>query len=316
MASLWDNLNGDFASRLHQMVAESGGRITLVSGYRSPQRQAQLWADALAKYGSAAEARKWVAPPEGAVDGAKGSMHTKGLAVDLGGDLQLAHLLAPKYGLYFPMSWEPWHVQPVGYSTDSSSLTAQPEDGMASQTDHVDKIFQGLMSDLGAADTSTAGEYANTGAASSTANTGEFSSPTLGEGSTTGLGTMPTATADTGEAGMSGATQITGGTAEQNRKLGQQIASSYGWNSGAQWDALNKLIASESGWMDAANPNSTARGIGQNINGYGDNYKQGDINGQIEWTYNYIKNRYGDPLKAWQHKIDTRGQYGNAGGWY
>jgi hypothetical protein len=91
-------LNPDFQSRL-QAFEQATGTHT-VSGFRSDAEQAKLFADAVRKYGSVAAARKWVAPP-----GA--SKHNQGLAVDLGGNLALAHKLAGKFGLYFPMSWEP-----------------------------------------------------------------------------------------------------------------------------------------------------------------------------------------------------------------
>lgn len=48
----------------------------IVSGYRDEKKQADLYAKALIKYGSAAEARKWVAPPGR-------SAHGTGCAVDL-----------------------------------------------------------------------------------------------------------------------------------------------------------------------------------------------------------------------------------------
>lgn len=48
----------------------------VVSGYRSRKRQAELWNQALTKYGTAEQARKWVAPPGS-------SAHETGCAVDL-----------------------------------------------------------------------------------------------------------------------------------------------------------------------------------------------------------------------------------------
>lgn len=99
-------LNSDFQMRLNQLVAASGGRITFKSGYRDVAKQTQLWNAALKKYGSVAAARKWVAPPGH-------SNHEQGLAMDLGGDLALAHKLAPQFGLVFPLSNEAWHVEPT-----------------------------------------------------------------------------------------------------------------------------------------------------------------------------------------------------------
>lgn len=306
MASMWDNLNGDFASRLRGLIAESGGRITMVSGYRSEARQQELWAQALSKYGSEAEARKWVAPPGH-------SNHNKGLAVDLGGDLQLAHQLAPKYGLNFPMGHEPWHIEPEGIKSSPDAYTTAPDDnndgGLGSQpTDHVDTLMSNFSKLFN-------GEQE--GGEASTSAVGEADTSQVGEGA------VPTSLNTNGAEGadLSGKTATetkgpTGGDAKTNMELGRQVAAKYGWDSDEQWNALNQLIMSESGWTDAANPNSSARGIGQNIHGYSDNYQQGNVQQQIDWTYNYIKQRYGSPANAWQHKIDTKGQYGNAGGWY
>lgn len=95
-----------FANRLNQLIKEVGN-LSITSGYRSPEEQTTLWNNAVKKYGSAAAAQKWVAPPGH-------SNHNKGLAADLGGNLQAAHKLAGKYGLTFPMPWEPWHIEPIG----------------------------------------------------------------------------------------------------------------------------------------------------------------------------------------------------------
>ena len=92
-----------------QLVAASGGRVHVVSGYRSVEEQQILWTDALRRYGSAEAADDWVAPPGH-------SMHEKGLAVDLGGDVELAANLARSLDLplHRPLSWEPWHFELAG----------------------------------------------------------------------------------------------------------------------------------------------------------------------------------------------------------
>lgn len=117
-----DNLDASFATNLAAMMEDAPPGIReglgLTSGYRSEKRQAELWAEALRKYGSEAEARKWVAPPGR-------SFHNSGQAVDLawnGGPFASAprevqdwvHANAGKYGMYFPMGHEPWHIEPVG----------------------------------------------------------------------------------------------------------------------------------------------------------------------------------------------------------
>jgi len=60
------------------------------------------------------------------------------------------------------------------------------------------------------------------------------------------------------------------------------------------------LVMGESGWnANAANPTSNARGIAQNIQGWGPNYQPGNAAQQIGWMINYIKQRYGTPSNAW-----------------
>lgn len=112
-------LNGPFAAQLAAMVAEAQqvfgeGAVRVTSAFRSIERQQELWAEALQKYGSAAEARKWVAPPGS-------SNHNFGLAADLkfgsSAVQQWFHQQAPRFGLGFPMSWEPWHIE----QTDAKS---------------------------------------------------------------------------------------------------------------------------------------------------------------------------------------------------
>jgi hypothetical protein len=108
-------LDQAFQDALIQMLTaapediRSGLRI--MSGYRSPEVQAQLYARALEQHGSEAAARRWVAPPGR-------SQHNFGRAVDFtyGNDAvrQWVHANAQNFGLHFPMSWEPWHIEPVG----------------------------------------------------------------------------------------------------------------------------------------------------------------------------------------------------------
>jgi hypothetical protein len=73
-----------------------------------------LFAEAVKKYGSEKAARKWVAPPGK-------SNHGRGVAADLdianpGPAQTWAHANATRFGLQFPMSWEPWHIEIPGAS--------------------------------------------------------------------------------------------------------------------------------------------------------------------------------------------------------
>lgn len=102
----------DFNAALQRMLMEAPDEVRsafkVSSGYRSNERQAQLWQEALAKYGSADEARKWVAPPGN-------SQHNHGNAADLKFMSPAAkawvHANAGRYGLAFPLSNEDWHIE-------------------------------------------------------------------------------------------------------------------------------------------------------------------------------------------------------------
>lgn len=105
-------MNPEFNTALERLFAEAPPEIRsglqVYSGYRSPERQAELWADALQRYGSEAEARRWVAPPGR-------SQHNHGNAADLrfANDdvLNYVHQNAGNYGLAFPLSNENWHIE-------------------------------------------------------------------------------------------------------------------------------------------------------------------------------------------------------------
>lgn len=117
-----EGLNADFARRLNALIAASGGKVYITSGYRSEQRQAELFAAAVRKYGSEKAARRYVAPPGK-------SRHNSGMAVDLGGDLAFVRANAARFGIHQPMSWEPWHWEPLGSRADADAQTTPPADG-------------------------------------------------------------------------------------------------------------------------------------------------------------------------------------------
>lgn len=99
----------------------------------------------------------------------------------------------------------------------------------------------------------------------------------------------------------------TSNNASANQALAKQLAISLGhsdWTTGTNWSDWVKLWNQESGWsITAANPTSSARGIAQNINGYGPGYEQGNASSQITWGINYIAGRYGNPTAAWEHEV-------------
>jgi hypothetical protein len=102
-------LDPKLAWAVDRLLDASGGAISVTSGYRSTARQAELYRAAVAQYGSPEIADNWVAPPGH-------SMHELGLAVDLGGDLDLAIRLIEQLDLplYRPLSNEPWHFELLG----------------------------------------------------------------------------------------------------------------------------------------------------------------------------------------------------------
>lgn len=109
-----EGLDARLRSRILSAINASGGRVWLVSGYRSVARQQALWNDAVRKYGSAAAARKWVAPPGK-------SNHNRGTAVDVGGtDEGMAWFRqnATRFGLWQPMDYEPWHWEAVNTAVE------------------------------------------------------------------------------------------------------------------------------------------------------------------------------------------------------
>jgi resuscitation-promoting factor RpfB len=110
-----------------------------------------------------------------------------------------------------------------------------------------------------------------------------------------------------GLASTAGNTGAANAGAASNQALAKQLAASLGhsdWTSGQNWDDWVSLWNQESGWnTDAANPSSDARGIAQNINGYGPGYEQGNAASQITWGINYIAQRYGSPSMAWAHEV-------------
>lgn len=104
-------LNKGLYEMLGALPPELRGQITISSGFRTPERQAQLWQQALTKYKDPNVARRWVAPPGR-------SQHGFGNAADLqfGSDAarQWAHQNAEKYGLKFALGNEPWHIEAAG----------------------------------------------------------------------------------------------------------------------------------------------------------------------------------------------------------
>lgn len=118
-----------------------------------------------------------------------------------------------------------------------------------------------------------------------------------------------------------------GGTPSQNQAIAKGIAANYGWDSGAEWNALVSLWNSESGWSNTVWNTSASCGNGayaygivqacghgemKAIPGHGSvcPYPAGNAGNppecggtsnaaaQITWGLDYIKQRYGSPVNV------------------
>lgn len=102
------NLNPDLLRALREAAtdaARDGVTFYVNSGWRSPEYQNQLLRAAVSKYGSEAEAARWVATAET-------SPHVAGNAIDLGSEARAwlsEHGAA--YGLCQIYRNEPWHYE-------------------------------------------------------------------------------------------------------------------------------------------------------------------------------------------------------------
>ena len=87
-------------------AADDGVEFVVDSGWRSPEYQEQLLHEAVSKYGSEAEAARWVATPDT-------SAHVSGDAVDIGPSGAAAWLSehGAEYGLCQIYGNEPWHYE-------------------------------------------------------------------------------------------------------------------------------------------------------------------------------------------------------------
>lgn len=127
---LWPPFRENVRALLVDPEAKALG-MWVVSGFRSDELQASLFADAVRRYGSPAAARKWVAPPGTSHHGPRAGNDGHppgpyGLAVDLGVAGVLAVdgkwpkaikakvvALTRRFEMFSPMAWEDWHHEPT-----------------------------------------------------------------------------------------------------------------------------------------------------------------------------------------------------------
>jgi len=93
--------HGWYLNRLNNLARDYNEKLNVYSGYRSFELQRQLFNDS-------DRSGKFVAP-------AGKSRHQVGLAVDIDSKWvkELNNKQLAKYGLYKPMSYEDWHIEPV-----------------------------------------------------------------------------------------------------------------------------------------------------------------------------------------------------------
>jgi LAS superfamily LD-carboxypeptidase LdcB len=103
------NLNPDLLQALREAAKDAAGdgvEFGVNSGWRTPEYQSQLLREAVSKYGSEAEAARWVATVDT-------SAHVLGDAVDIGPRAAAAWLSehGARYGLCQIYRNEPWHYE-------------------------------------------------------------------------------------------------------------------------------------------------------------------------------------------------------------
>lgn len=274
-----------------RLIEASGGRITIVSGFRDHEHQTRLWNQALDKYGDPEVADNWVARPGT-------SNHEHGTAIDFGGDMELLAQLAPQFGLLQPMDNEPWHWE-LG---DGASYEGEPTLGfeMGETEDPTDALankLNAIFSILGGNN----GGYV--GPMDQQDIWGEVDRQMSEEMGIDVEGLFESGVGNLGEmasGALGGAGQIAGGSVGQYQKYAlKQLVQRYGLPD-SELPALIELWNRESNWNpNADNPTSSAAGIAQKMTSI-HGPVEASWQGQIDWGLDYIIGRYGTPSAALQ----------------
>lgn len=187
----FSGMDQGFSSSLNAMFAAAPPEIQKVlrvtSGYRSPERQAQIISENAGKYGidrgaweadvaamgPVAAGQKWA--PQFRSSGMSafigkpgGSKHQHGTAADLKyldpAAKAWAHANAEKFGLHFPLGNEDWHIEPIGsrggasHSHGSEGRTGSPAPmPFAGQDQAAEGVQAALAGLLGPRDTTSGG---------------------------------------------------------------------------------------------------------------------------------------------------------------
>jgi lambda family phage tail tape measure protein len=237
----------DFQKRLATMIAsmpkELQGSVTVNSGFRSVERQQELWLQALKKYGSPEAARKWVAPPGN-------SQHNKGNAADLGYGSDAArrwvHANASNYGLNFPLSNENWHIEDASArSKDTAAEIDRLTQAATRQSDAYGQITQGAREYTDAQRT----EQQALGMTEQAAAALRYEQQMLAEAQRAGIALSPQQRSEIAQlaAGMAAAETST----EALRLKQEQLSEAGNFFGGQMVDALSGLITGTTTWQQA-----------------------------------------------------------------
>lgn len=281
-------LNQQFLGWLNAWSRAIRTRISVTSGYRTHAQQAALYRQ-----------KPGLAAPPGR------SNHEYGLAADiipqLGGTSRGNQ--ARQFAMHFPMSYEPWHIEPINARAMRSGGGGGGVVGflMDAVADLADRFLgpvrervtefreQGPIQNM-----IGAGAVTLMDAAVDHFRRKEEDGSLYGD-----LGAPP------GNPRQADARQV-----RSNVELGRQIAAArYGWT-GHQWNSLYRLWQGESNWNHLArNQSSGAYGIPQSLPAnkmasHGSDWRTNPRT-QILWGADYIRNRYGGPSEAyriWQRR--------------
>lgn len=145
------------------------------------------------------------------------------------------------------------------------------------------------------------------------------SGPAAAAGFPTPVGAGAPAGSPTGGSGPLGALTPSGGGGgvESNRSLAQQLFTQYFPMS--EWSAFDQLEMKEAGYSATAENASGAYGMGQFMPYTWPKYgpKTADPTTQLQYMFQYIKDRYGTPSAAWAQYYQHKGGEGSyaTGGW-
>jgi hypothetical protein len=207
-----DGLDPKLAQSIAQLEADNKG-VGINEGFRTPEQQQQRYDTAVQTHGEA-EAGKYAAKPGH-------SNHEKGLAADLSGYAAVSDETLAKYGLYRPMSYEPWHVELIGGDPGHRADQTHP---IPTDVHAVMSTFADMIGGVGPQPYSV-GVQGSSVAAQSSGVSGDV---------TPGAAPMQSSTS-----GSQILTAISGPGATSNGDLGTFISAISGQESGGNYDATN-----------------------------------------------------------------------------